>query len=69
MYICCMGRMKKVFEDYHQEEMMKEYYNKLYTEEKMFFEKNGDDVELIDMKKCEDPGMGDDQHRNLSRKR
>jgi len=69
MYICCMGRMKKVFEDYHQEEMMKEYYNKLYTEEKMFFEKNGDDVELIDMKKCEDPGAGDDLHRNLSRKR
>jgi len=65
-----MGRMKQVFEEYYNEEMMREsYFNKLYTEEKMFFEKNGDDVELIDMKKCEDPGAGDDLHRNLSRKR
>ena len=36
---------------------------------KLFFEKNGDDVELIDMKKYEDPGTGDDLHRNLSWKR
>ena len=65
-----MGRMKKVFEYYYQEEMMKEeYWKTLYLEEKMFFEKNGDDVELIDMKKYEDPGTGDDLHRNLSRKR
>ena len=65
-----MGRMKKVFEDCYQEEMMEEeYFKKKYVEEKMFFEKNGDDVELIDIEKCENPGMGDDQHQNLSRKR
>ena len=59
-----MGRMKKVFEDYHQEEMMEEYYNKIYLEEKMFFEKNGDDVELIGFEKYEDSGLGDDQPSN-----
>ena len=65
-----MGHMKRLFESIYNEDIMREeYYKKLYTEDKLFFEKNGDDVELIDIEKCEDPGMGDDQHQNLSRKR
>ena len=65
-----MGHMKRLFESIYNEDIMREeYYKKLYTEDKLFFEKNGDDVELIDMKKYEDPGTGDGLHRNLSRKR
>ena len=65
-----MGHMKRLFESIYNEDIMREeYYKKLYTEDKLFFERNGDDVELIDMKKYEDPGTGDDLHRNLSRKR
>ena len=65
-----MGCSKRLYEDIycHEDDKYIEYLI-MYTKDKMFFEKNGDDVELIDMKKCEDPGMGDDHHRNLSRKR
>jgi len=54
--------MKRLFESIYNEEMMlEEYHKKIYSEDKMFFEKNGDDVELIDVEKCEDSGLGDDQ--------
>lgn len=63
-----MGRIKQLFEEIYREEMEEHYYN-LYMEEKLYSERNGDDVELIDVEKCEDSGMGDDLHQNLSRKR
>lgn len=63
-----MGRIKQLFEEVYREEMEEHYYN-LYMEEKLYSERNGDDVELIDVEKCEDSGMGDDLHQNLSRKR
>ena len=63
-----MGRIKQLFEEIYREEMEEHYYN-LYMEEKLYIERNGDDVELIDVEKCEDSGMGDDLHQNLSRKR
>jgi len=44
--------------------MREEYYKKLYTKDKMIFEKNGDDVELIGFEKYEDSGLGDDQPSN-----
>ena len=57
-----MGHMKRLFESIYNEEMMLEdYHKKLYTEDKMVFEKNGDDVELIGFEKYEDSGLGDDQ--------
>ena len=60
-----MGYMKRLFEDIYNEEMMlEEYHKKLYIEDKMIFEKNGDDVELIGFEKYEDPGTGDDQPSN-----
>ena len=60
-----MGYMKRLFEDIYNEEMMLEEYNqKLYIEEQMFFERNGDDVELIGFEKYEDSGPGDDQPSN-----
>ena len=60
-----MGYMKRLFEDIYNEEMMLEEYNqKLYIEEQMFFERNGDDVELIGFEKYEDSGLGDDQPSN-----
>ena len=60
-----MGHMKRLFEDLYNEEMMLEEYNqKLYIEEQMFFERNGDDVELIGFEKYEDSGLGDDQPSN-----
>ncbi len=65
-----MGSMKREFEKYHLEEMMKEsYYEQLYNEEKLYSERNGDEMELIDVETCEDSGMGDGQHQNLSWKR
>ena len=60
-----MGHMKRLFENIYNEEMMlEEYHRKIYSEEKMFFEKNGDDVELIGFEKYEDSGLGDDQPSN-----
>jgi len=57
-----MGYMKRLFEDTYNEEMMlEEYHKKLYIEDVMIFEKNGDDVELIGFEKYEDSGLGDDQ--------
>ena len=57
-----MGYMKRLFEDTYNEEMMlEEYHQKLCIEEQMFFERNGDDVELIGFEKYEDSGLGDDQ--------
>ncbi len=60
-----MGYMKRLFEDTYNEEMMlEEYHKKLYIEDVMIFEKNGDDVELIGFEKYEDSGLGDDQPSN-----
>jgi len=60
-----MGYMKRLFEATYSEEIMREeYYKKLYTKDKMIFEKNGDDVELIGFEKYEDSGLGDDQPSN-----
>ena len=60
-----MGYMKRLFEDTYNEEMMlEEYHRKIYSEDNMFFEKNGDDVELIGFEKYEDSGLGDDQPSN-----
>ena len=60
-----MGHMKRLFENIYNEEMMlEEYHKKIYSEDKMFFEKNGDDVELIGFEKYEDSGLGDDQPSN-----
>ena len=60
-----MGHMKRLFESIYNEEMMlEEYHKKLYIEDKMIFEKNGDDVELIGFEKYEDSGLGDDQPSN-----
>tara|TARA_R110002110_G_scaffold62898_2_gene175210 strand:+ start:1084 stop:1269 length:186 start_codon:yes stop_codon:yes gene_type:complete len=60
-----MGHMKRLFENIYNEEMMlEEYHKKIYSENKMFFEKNGDDVELIGFEKYEDSGLGDDQPSN-----
>ncbi len=60
-----MGHMKRLFESIYSEEMMlEEYHKKLYVEDKMIFEKNGDDVELIGFEKYEDSGLGDDQPSN-----
>ena len=57
-----MGHMKRLFESIYNEEMMlEEQQQKLYIEERMFFERNGDDVELIGFEKYEDSGLGDDQ--------
>ena len=57
-----MGYMKRLFEDTYNEEMMlEEYHKKLYIEDVMIFEKNGDDVELIGFEKYDDSGLGDDQ--------
>ena len=44
--------------------MLEEYHKKLYIEDLMIFEKNGDDVELIGFEKYEDSGLGDDQPSN-----
>ena len=60
-----MGYMKRLFESIYNEEMMlEEYHIKIYSEDNMFFEKNGDDVELIGFEKYEDSGLGDDQPSN-----
>ena len=60
-----MGHMKRLFESIYNEEMMlEEYHIKIYSEDNMFFEKNGDDVELIGFEKYEDSGLGDDQPSN-----
>tara|TARA_R110000751_G_scaffold301278_1_gene413541 strand:- start:1376 stop:1573 length:198 start_codon:yes stop_codon:yes gene_type:complete len=65
-----MGHMKRLFEDTYNEEIIREdYYKKLYIENIKFFEKNGDDLELIGFEKYEDSGMGDDLHQTLRRKR
>ena len=57
-----MGHMKRLFESIYNEEMMLEkYHQKLDIKERMFFERNGDDVELIGFEKYEDSGLGDDQ--------
>jgi hypothetical protein len=65
-----MGYMKRLFEDTYNEEIIREdYYKKLYIENIKFFEKNGDDLELIGFEKYEDSGMGDDLHQTLRRKR
>lgn len=65
-----MGHMKRLFESIYNEEMMlEEYHRKIYSEDNMFFEKNGDDVELIGFEKYEDSGTGDDLHQTLRRKR
>ena len=63
-----MGRIKQLYEEIYVEEMEK-HYQQLYMEEKLYSERYGGDTELIDVEKCEDSGMGDDQHQNLSRKR
>ena len=57
-----MGRIKQLYEEVYVEEM-EQQYEQLYMEEKLYSEKYGDDTELIDVKKCEDSGMGDDQHQ------
>ena len=57
-----MGRIKQLYEEVYVEEM-EQHYEQLYMEEKLYSEKYGDDTELIDVKKCEDSGMGDDQHQ------
>ena len=60
-----MGHMKRLFESIYNEEMMlEEYHKKLYSEDIEFFERNGDDVELIGFEKYEDSGLGDDQPSN-----
>ena len=60
-----MGHMKRLFESIYNEEMMlEEYHKKLYSEDIKFFERNGDDVELIGFEKYEDSGLGDDQPSN-----
>tara|TARA_R110000803_G_scaffold169746_1_gene232755 strand:+ start:21 stop:218 length:198 start_codon:yes stop_codon:yes gene_type:complete len=65
-----MGHMKRLFENTYNEEIIREdYYKKLYIENIKFFEKNGDDLELIGFEKYEDSGMGDDLHQTLRRKR
>lgn len=62
--------MKRLFENTYNEEIIREdYYKKLYIENIKFFEKNGDDLELIGFEKYEDSGMGDDLHQTLRRKR
>ena len=48
---------------------IEKHYQQLYMEEKLYSQRYGDDTELIDVEKCEDSGMGDDLHQNLSRKR
>ena len=63
-----MGRIKQLYEEIYVEELEK-HYLQLYMEEKLYSERYGGDMELIDVEKCEDSGMGDDQHQNLSRKR
>ena len=63
-----MGRVKQLYEEVYVEEMEK-HYQQLYMEEKLYSQRYGGDTELIDVEKCEDSGMGDDQHRNLSWKR
>ena len=63
-----MGRIKQLFEEIYGEEIEK-HYHQLYIEEKLYSERYGGDTELIDVEKCEDSGMGDDLHQNLSRKR
>jgi len=57
-----MGRIKQLYEEMYVEEMEK-HYQQLYMEEKLYSERFGDDTELIDVKKCEDSGSGDDQHQ------
>ena len=63
-----MGRIKQLYEEIYVEEMEK-HYQQLYMEEKLYSQRYGGDTELIDVEKCEDSGMGDDLHQNLSRKR
>jgi len=63
-----MGRVKQLYGEVYVEEMEK-HYQQLYMEEKLYIQRYGDDTELIDVKKCEYSGMGDDLHQNLSRKR
>ena len=57
-----MGRIKQLYEEVYVEEMEK-HYQQLYMEEKLYSQRHGDDMELIDVEKCEDSGMGDDQHQ------
>ena len=64
-----MGRIKQLYEEMYVEEIEKHYQQLLYMEEKLYSKSNGDVMELIDVEKCEDSGMGDDQHQKLSRKR
>ena len=61
-----MGYMKRLFEDTYSEEMMlkKSIIKNYILKIEMFFEKNGDDVELIGFEKYEDSGLGDDQPSN-----
>ena len=44
-------------------EEMEKHYQQLYMEEKLYSQRYGGDTELIDVEKCEDSGMGDDQHQ------
>ena len=64
-----MSLTKQLYENIYYEEDAEREFNILYSKDRLFFEKYGDDLELIDVEKCEDSGMGDDLHQNLSRKR
>jgi hypothetical protein len=60
-----MGCSKRLYEDIycHEDDKYIEYLI-MYTKDKMFFEKYGDDMELIGFEKYEDSGLGDDQPSN-----
>lgn len=58
-----MGLTKQLYENIYYEEDAEKEFNILYSKDRLFFEKNGDDTELIDVEKYEDSGMGDDLHQ------
>ena len=58
-----MGLTKQLYENIYYEESAEREFNTLYSKDRLFIEIYGDDTELIDVEKCEDSGMGDDQHQ------
>jgi len=58
-----MSLTKQLYENIYYEEDAEREFNILYSKDRLFFEKYGDDLELIDVEKCQDSGMGDDQHQ------